>query len=95
MSRAILVIALARTFNRQPTDAELTEFLQALRDLAGERVYIPQRDAPDPEQAERIRKLRCDGLSIRKIARAEGISKSQVHRALSQNPDLFVDTKAA
>ena len=92
MSRAILTIALARTFHRQPTDDELKDFLFALRDLAGERVYIPQREAPDCEQAVRIVSLHRGGLSIRKIAKSEGVSKSQVHRALSQNSDLFVDS---
>lgn len=95
MSRAILTIALARTLHRQPTDAELTEYLFALRDLAGDRVYIPQRELPDTEQITLIVRLRGEGCSIRKIAREVRISKSQVHRALSQNPDLFVDTVAA
>ena len=95
MSRAILTMALARTLHRQPTDTELTEYLFALRDLAGERVFIPQRETPDCEQAARIQALHAGGLSIRKIAREVRTSKSQVHRALSQNPDLFGDTKAA
>lgn len=92
MSRAILTIALARTFHRQPTDSELAEFLFHLRDLAGDRVYIPQRETPDAEQAVRIVSLHQGGLSIRKIAKREGVSKSQVHRSLSQNSDLFVDS---
>lgn len=95
MSRAILTMALARTLHRQPTDAELTEYLFALRDLAGDRVYIPQREIPDADKAAEIIKLHDDGLSIRKIARAVRVSKSQVHRALSQNSALFVDNKAA
>lgn len=92
MSRAILTIALARTFHRQPSDAELSEFLAALRELAGERVYVPQREVPDVDVAVRINVLRAGGLSIRQIAKREGVSKSQVHRALSQNSDLFVDS---
>lgn len=92
MSRAILTIALARTFHRQPSDAELSEFLAALRDLAGERVFVPQREQPDYEVAARIIAHRADGLSIRQIAKREGVSKSQVHRALSQNSDLFRDS---
>jgi antitoxin component HigA of HigAB toxin-antitoxin module len=94
MSRAILTMALARTFHRQPTDAELSEFLMALRDLAGERVYVPQRE-PAPVDVVRIVALRGDGLSIRKIARSVGVSKSQVHRALSQMSALPLDTQAA
>jgi DNA invertase Pin-like site-specific DNA recombinase len=95
MSRAVLKLLLARTIQRDPTDAELTDFLRNLRDLAGERVYVPQRDEPDANQAARILAMRQSGMSVRKIAREEKISKSQVHRALSQNPDLFVDTQAA
>lgn len=95
MSRAVLKMLLAKTIKRDPTDVELAEFLCHLRDLAGERLYIPQRSMPDAEQAARILLLRKDGASIRKIAKVEQISKSQVHRALSQNPDLFLDTQAA
>lgn len=94
MSRAILTMALARTFHRQPTDAELAEFLMALRDLAGERVYVPQRE-PSPVDVERIVALRDEGLSIRRIAREVRVSKSQVHRALSQMSALPLDTEAA
>lgn len=95
MSRAILTMALARTFHRQPTDAELSDFLAALRDLAGERVYVPQQAPADPAVIAEIFRMRCEGLSIRRIARDMRMSKSQVHRALSQNPDLFVDKQAA
>lgn len=94
MSRAILTMALARTFHRQPTDAELSEFLMALRDLAGERVYVPQRE-PAPDKVARIVALRSDGMSIRKIAREVSASKSQVHRALSQMSALPLDSQAA
>lgn len=94
MSRAILTMALARTFHRQPTDSELTEFLAALRDLAGQRVYIPQREPP-PDKVAQIVALRADGKSIRAIAREVRASKSQVHRALSQIPAFPVDSAAA
>lgn len=95
MSRAILTMALARTFHRTPTDAELTEFLAALREYGGERVYVPQQAPTDPAVIAEVLRLRGEGLSIRRIAREAKMSKSQVHRALSQNPDLFVDSKAA
>lgn len=91
MSRAILKMLLARTIKHEPTDAELSEFLSHCQDLAGERLYIPQRQ-PDPGEAQQIQALRDGGLSIRKIAKEVGVSKSQVHRALSQNSDLFVDS---
>lgn len=94
MSRAILTMALARTFRRQPTDAELSEFLMALRDLAGERVYVPQRE-PAPDRVALIVALRTRGKSIRAIAREVRVSKSQVHRALSQMSALPLDTEAA
>lgn len=95
MSRSILKMLLARTLKHEPTDTELSEFLAHARDLAGDRVYIPQRETPDAAQAARILDLRRGGMSIRKIAREVRTSKSQVHRALSQNPDLFVDNEAA
>jgi DNA invertase Pin-like site-specific DNA recombinase len=82
---------LARTIKHEPSDAELGEFLAHCQDLAGERLYIPQRQ-PDADQEQRIRDLRAGGWSIRKIAREVSVSKSNVHRALSQNPDLFVDS---
>lgn len=95
MSRAVLKMLLARAIKHEPTDAELSEFLAHARDLAGDRVYIPQRETPDAEQSAKILELRRNGMSIRKIARAVQTSKSQVHRALSQNSDLFVDKEAA
>lgn len=95
MSRAILTMALARTLKRQPTERELSEYLAALRDLAGERVFIPQREMPSHDKVAQIVALRKEGKSVRKIARELRLSKSQVHRALSQNPDLFWDRQAA
>jgi hypothetical protein len=90
MSRAILKMLLARTIKHEPTDTELTEFLCHCQELAGERLYIPQRQ-PMAGEVQRIKNLRADGWSIRKIAKEVRASKSQVHRALSQNSDLFVD----
>lgn len=95
MSRSILKMLLARTLKHEPTDSELSEFLAHARDLAGDRVYIPQREMPDAEQSAKILELRQRGMSIRRIAREVRTSKSQVHRALSQNSDLFLDKEAA
>ncbi|GAA5075604.1 helix-turn-helix domain-containing protein [Lysobacter panacisoli] len=95
MSRAILKIALSSALGREPTYVEFSAYLQALRNHGGDRVYIPQRETPDADQAAKILELRRGGMSIRKIAREVRTSKSQVHRALSQNPDLFVDKEAA
>ncbi len=92
MSRAILKMLLARTIQHEPSDGELAEFLRHCRDLAGERIFVPQHIGLPVEQSERITQLRKDGLSIRRIARDERLSKSQVHRALSQNSDLFRDS---
>lgn len=95
MSRAAFVVALAHIFGRAPTDAELSDFLGQLRELAGDRVYIPQRAPTDPEVVARIHGWRTDGWSVRRIAKESGLSKSQVHRVLSQNPALLVDSAAA
>ena len=91
MSRAILKMMLARAIKHEPTDTELTDFLAHARDLAGERIYIPQCQ-PVAEDVHRILALRADGWSVRRIAKEVSVSKSQVHRALSQNPDLFGDS---
>ena len=95
MSRAILKMLLARTIQHEPTDTELSDFLAHCRELAGdsERLYIP-RAGPDAEKANSARQLRECGMSIRKIAKVLDMSKSQVHRALSQNPDFFVDSNS-
>lgn len=95
MSRAAFVIALSNVLGRDPTDAELSDFLARLREHVGERIYVPQKEPTDPEQLERIRSRRGEGWSIRRIARTEGLSKDKVHRVLSQNPALFVDKQAA
>lgn len=95
MSRAILTMALARTFHRTPTDAELTEFLAALREYGGERIYVPQQAPTDPAIVQRVHALRSDGCSIRCISKATSLSKSQVHRVLSQIPAFLGDTEAA
>ncbi len=100
MSLAVIKMALAKAFHRDPTPDELSEFLQALaKNAAGDRVYIPQAHRVDDEA---IRRLRAEGVSIRKIARKVGCSKSYVGRLLRQSdlyesvpkPDLFVDTAA-
>lgn len=83
MSRAILKMLLARTVKHEPSDAELSEFLAHCRDLGGERIYVPQYD-PTPDDAVKMLELRAVGWSIRRIAKELSVSKSQVHRALSQ-----------
>lgn len=85
MSLAILKYALARTLHRPPSDEELAECLSAMRDLGVERVYVPQNQPMAHEVERRILLMSADGLSVRKIARATGTSKSNVHRVLSRN----------
>lgn len=95
MSRAAFIVALSRAMGRTPTDAELTEFLCQLRDMVGDRVYVPQRSPTDPAVVAKILARRKEQWSIRRIAKESGLSKSQVHVVLSQNPSLFLDKEAA
>jgi DNA-binding NarL/FixJ family response regulator len=92
MSRAILKMLLARTIKHEPSHTELTEFLAHCRDLGGARIYVPQHD-PSPDEVVKILELRAVGLSIRRIAKELSVSKSQVHRALSQIPVGIVDSQ--
>lgn len=91
MSRAILKMLLARTIQREPSHTELAEFLAHCREIAGKQIYVPQHD-PSPDEAMKILELRAVGLSIRRIAKELDVSKSQVHRALSQNSVFRVDS---
>lgn len=81
-------MAFADALGRPPTDQERADFLAALAQRAGGcRVYIPQRE---PVDEDAIRALHEAGVSIRKIARAIGCSKSRVGMAIRQ-PDLLTD----
>ena len=96
MSRALLVMALAKTIGRPPTDAERTEYLAALASLAGgEYLYIPMLPQSIGVDAAHIHDMHKAGVSIRKIARSVGCSKSHVHRVLSQFSPYVMDTEAA
>lgn len=90
MSRAILKMLLARTIRREPSHTELAEFLAHCRDLAGKQIYVPQHE-PDIAEAVKILELRAVGLSIRRIAKEVGVSKSQVHIVLSKNSVFRLD----
>lgn len=96
MSRALLVMALARTLGRTPSDVERTEYLAALADLAGgEYLYVPKlRQSAEIDEAA-IHDMRAAGASIRKIARKVGCSKSHVHDVLSKFSPYVLDTEAA
>lgn len=84
MSRGVLVMALARTLGRTPTDLERADFLASLADLAGgEYLYVPKLPQSEIDPTEII-KLRADGMSIRKIARRCRCSKSWVGKVLRQ-----------
>jgi DNA invertase Pin-like site-specific DNA recombinase len=96
MSRAILIMALAQTIGRPPTDEERAEYLAALAGLAGgEYLYIPVLQQAVAVDAARIYEMHSAGQSIRKIARVVGCSKSNVHRVLSQFSPYVLDTEAA
>jgi len=92
MSRAAIIIVLARALHRQPTPEEYEEARKlALALCPSGRMYIPS----EPVQSELlndIRDLSRNGWSVRRIARNLGVSKSNVHRVLSQNPVVPLDT---
>lgn len=88
-------IALNETLGRPATPEEWFAYSSVLQKmLGGSRVYIAQErgSAADYEQ---ILQLRGEGLSIRKIARKVGVSKSTVHDALSGILSYQVDSTAA
>lgn len=90
MSRATIIIALARVLHRQPTPEEYAEFRVAvLASCPTGRVYIP---AERPSLFNDIADFHRNGWSVRKIARKLGVSKSHVHRQLSQIPVAKVDS---
>lgn len=90
MSRPALIIALARVLQRQPTPAEYEACRESLlKTCPTGRVYVP---ADRPSLFNDIADFRANGWSIRKIARKLGVSKSHVHRELSQSPAVQVDS---
>lgn len=96
MSRAVLIMALAKTIGRPPTDDERAEYLAALASLAGgEYLYVPKLRQSLQVDESRIHDMHAAGTSIRKIARAVGCSKSHVHDVLSKFSPYILDTKAA
>ena len=89
MSRALILMVQQRIAQRPLTAQEQRDCLSAWALVAsGKRVYIPQ---PKPVQGELFNtaaSLRENGWSIRKIARKLGLSKSDVHRKVSQHSRL-------
>lgn len=84
MSRSYLIQALEVALGRPPSEREKAEFLAALAEsVGGEYVYVPKLEQSVVDQAEVVR-LRIGGMSVRKIARKLGISKSAVGRAIRQ-----------
>lgn len=78
-------VALNETLGRPATPAEWFTYSAALtRMLGGTRTYIDTGHAPSRGQHDTILELHRSGASIRQIARKAGVSKSQVHRALSR-----------
>lgn len=85
MSTPILIMALARTLGRSPTDEERKNYLNALAELAGGRdLYIPKRQRTGQEAT--IIDLKGRGLSLRVIAKQVGCTKAYVVKILSANP---------
>lgn len=93
MSRAAILIALARVLNRAPEREEYEAFCRELGE--GSFLYVPKSWPAVTGRESEVRKLRAEGQSIRHIARATGLSKSEVHRLLSQDCLCFGDTEAA
>lgn len=101
MSRAILKLALGDALGRTATDGELDALIAALvqRTDGRDRLYIP-KSRPVDELA--IRQLHGDGLSIRRIAKITGHSKSTIAVVLRQmdmltvqNSSVVMDKEAA
>ncbi len=88
MSRALILIAQTRFLKRALSPEEVREVLAVWADLAaGQRVYVPEPE-PQGELFNTAADYRRNGHSIRHIAKLMQVSKSQVHRLLSQNSRL-------
>jgi len=93
MSRATLIIMLAKVLNRHPTRKE---YETACKELGpGCVVYVPMTWPAMAASEPEVQRLRAEGMSVRKIAKRTGLSKSAVHRILSQNCLCLVDTEPA
>ena len=92
MSRATIIIALARVLHRQPTPEEYAEFrVSVLASCPTGRVYVPHEPV---SLFNDVADLRRNGWSVRRIAKRLGVSKSYVHRMLSQIPAVNVDSES-
>lgn len=93
MSRATLILALADVLKRHPTREE---YETACRRLGpGCVMYVPKIWPVMHEQAPEVQRLRGEGMSVRHISRLTKLSKSAVHRILSQNYLCLVDSGPA
>jgi hypothetical protein len=97
MSRAVLMIALHESLGRLPTPEEKERFLRSLAaSVSSDRIYVAHRPLCVADAEPEIRRLRAEGLSVRRIAAAVGWGKSAVAALLSvQNSALKVDSEAA
>jgi len=94
MSRAAITILLTRTLHHQPTPQEYEEARKLLLQLCpGGRLYIPGEPIQTTLPLNDIRDMSRNGFSVRRIARTLKVSKSAVHKALSTNPVVPVDTQ--
>lgn len=87
MSRAAILIALARVLHRQPTPEDMATFCGELLQRCPEgRVYIAPKTLTDSEVVEQIVNLQRDGMGVKSIAKALGIHRRRVRRLLRGGP---------
>ena len=91
MSRATIIFGLSRVLGRHPTRQEYEAMCEELG--PGCVMYVPLTWPVMAEADPEIRRLRGEGKSVRKIARELKVSKSAVHRVLSQNCLCLVDAE--
>lgn len=95
MSRAAITVLLQRTLHHQPTPEEYEGARKLLLQLCpGGRLYIPGEPVQTTLPLNDIRDMSRNGFSVRRIARTLKVSKSAVHKALSTDPVVRVDTPA-
>lgn len=92
MSRAAIIVVLRQALHREPTPDECEQGRLAMLSVCPSgRIYIPSEPL-QPSLLPDISDLSRNGWSVRKIARKLGVSKSAVHRALSRNCTVRVDS---
>jgi DNA-binding NarL/FixJ family response regulator len=86
MSRAAIIVALARVLQRQPTPEEFDAFRLTLLQACPEgRVYLSPQTPSACERRDEIQRLRHTGMSIRAIARELKCHRREVRDAVGPN----------